>query len=188
MKLVRLKITDPDGFRSLPCGFEHHFRTEWSHAGRTRQTRWLRALRLRWPQWQRQIQSAGSAGGYFLPTGSIPRVRRSFLPEALQGEALDFSPVAFELDYLIRVPAEYRCPDGPEWAMSASGKTLANRCAFWNNRNNFRSRVCHEILAGDLADMLLPSMCWAIRPARTKSSVCLSSKCASCNLMNIGMQ
>ncbi len=30
MKLLRLKITDPNGFRSLPCGFEHHFRTEWS--------------------------------------------------------------------------------------------------------------------------------------------------------------
>lgn len=30
MKLLRLKITDPDGFRSLPCGFEHHFRTDWS--------------------------------------------------------------------------------------------------------------------------------------------------------------
>lgn len=30
MKLLRLKITDPKGFRSLPCGFEHHFRTEWS--------------------------------------------------------------------------------------------------------------------------------------------------------------
>ncbi|WNO09405.1 restriction system-associated AAA family ATPase [Teredinibacter sp. KSP-S5-2] len=26
MKLLRLKITDPNGFRSLPCGFEHHFR------------------------------------------------------------------------------------------------------------------------------------------------------------------
>lgn len=30
MKLLRLKITDPKGFRSLPFGFEHHFRTEWS--------------------------------------------------------------------------------------------------------------------------------------------------------------
>lgn len=30
MKLLRMKITDPDGFRSLSCGFEHHFRTEWS--------------------------------------------------------------------------------------------------------------------------------------------------------------
>ena len=27
MKLLRLKITDPDGFRSLQAGFEHHFRT-----------------------------------------------------------------------------------------------------------------------------------------------------------------
>lgn len=30
MKLLRLKITDPKGFRSLPCDFEHHFRSEWS--------------------------------------------------------------------------------------------------------------------------------------------------------------
>ncbi|MBO1926202.1 restriction system-associated AAA family ATPase [Thiomicrorhabdus sp. 6S2-11] len=30
MKLLRLKITDPSGFRSLPFGFEHHFRNEWS--------------------------------------------------------------------------------------------------------------------------------------------------------------
>ena len=29
MKLLRLKITDQDGFRSLPCGFEHYFCTEW---------------------------------------------------------------------------------------------------------------------------------------------------------------
>lgn len=30
MKLLRLKITDPEGFRSLPCSFEHHFRNEWT--------------------------------------------------------------------------------------------------------------------------------------------------------------
>lgn len=30
MKLLRLKITDPNGFRSLPCGFEQHFRSEWT--------------------------------------------------------------------------------------------------------------------------------------------------------------
>lgn len=29
MKLLRLKITDPNGFRSLQAGFEYHFRTEW---------------------------------------------------------------------------------------------------------------------------------------------------------------
>jgi predicted ATPase len=28
MKLLRLKITDPDGFRSLPVDFEHRFRDE----------------------------------------------------------------------------------------------------------------------------------------------------------------
>jgi restriction system-associated AAA family ATPase len=29
MKLLRLKITDPRGFRSLQAGFEYYFRTEW---------------------------------------------------------------------------------------------------------------------------------------------------------------
>jgi len=29
MKLLRLKITDPKGFRSLQSGFEHYFRNEW---------------------------------------------------------------------------------------------------------------------------------------------------------------
>jgi restriction system-associated AAA family ATPase len=29
MKLIRLKITDPKGFRSLQRGFEYHFRKEW---------------------------------------------------------------------------------------------------------------------------------------------------------------
>ncbi|GJL65927.1 MAG: ABC transporter [Nitrospirales bacterium] len=29
MNLLRLKITDPKGFRSLQAGFEHHFRTQW---------------------------------------------------------------------------------------------------------------------------------------------------------------
>ena len=29
MKLLRIKITDPKGFRSLQAGFEYHFRSEW---------------------------------------------------------------------------------------------------------------------------------------------------------------
>ena len=29
MKLLRLKITDPDGFRSLQSGFEYYFRAPW---------------------------------------------------------------------------------------------------------------------------------------------------------------
>jgi hypothetical protein len=29
VKLLRIKITDPQGFRSLQAGFEHHLRTQW---------------------------------------------------------------------------------------------------------------------------------------------------------------
>ena len=29
MKLLRLKITDPKGFRSLQAGFEYCFRSDW---------------------------------------------------------------------------------------------------------------------------------------------------------------
>src|SRR3569832_1919203 len=98
MKLLRLKITDRDGFRSLPCGFEHHFRTEWSLQDELVQ-----------PEGFAPFVCAGPNGSgkskllEVLATNNKQkeklRVRRSFLPEALQSTDQGFSPVAFELDY-----------------------------------------------------------------------------------------
>lgn len=124
MKLWRLKITDPDGFRSLPCGFEHQFRTDWS--------------------WQNE-QADGASFAPFVcagPNGSgksnllealaaifyqleLQRVRRSFLPDIFEYDPVDNpdgiqehegSPNAYELEYLIQVPQAYRQPNGPSHA------------------------------------------------------------------------
>jgi restriction system-associated AAA family ATPase len=155
MKLLRLKITDPTGFRSLPCGFEHHFRTEWSLQDELAQ-----------PGGFAPFVCAGSNGSgksnllevlaaifYQL---EILRVRRSFLPEVLQNTDQDFSPVAFELDYLIRVPAEYRSPDSPEWAKVGVWKNPGESVRFqWENQSDFDPDM-YEAFKGGHVDILLP--------------------------------
>ena len=106
MKLLRLKITDTDGFRSLPAGFEHHFRTEitlesegdefapFVCAGRN-------------GSGKSNLLEALAAIFYQL---ELLRVRRSFLPEVFQYDPVDNPqgikegigfPNAFELEYLI---------------------------------------------------------------------------------------
>lgn len=111
MKLLRLKITDPKGFRSLQTDFEHQFRTEWG---------------LKEDEGFAPFVCAGCNGSgksnllealaaifYQL---EILRVRRSFLPEQFLFDAKsnpngfkdgDGTPNGFELDYLVRVPEAY---------------------------------------------------------------------------------
>lgn len=124
MKLLRLKITDPSGFRSLPCGFEHYFRTD-----RVVQEELAR------PDEFAPFVCAGSNGSgksnmlealaaifYQL---EIQRVRRNFLPKIF-----DYNPVsnpegikesegepnAYELEYLIEVPLSYKKQQGYSYA------------------------------------------------------------------------
>lgn len=121
MKLIRLKISDPNGFRSLQPGFEHYFRTEWQLE---EELKWSRANA------EKPAGERGSMLSPFVcagPNGSgksnllevlaaiffqleVLRVRRSFLPEAFfydeeanpdgirDGEG---TPDGFELEYLI---------------------------------------------------------------------------------------
>ncbi|WP_048441788.1 restriction system-associated AAA family ATPase [Caenimonas sp. SL110] len=155
MKLLRLKITDPAGFRSLPFGFEHHFRTEWSLQDE-----------LTEPEAFAPFVCAGSNGSgksnllealasIFFQL-EILRVRRSFLPELLQNADQGFFPAAFELDYLMRVPPEYIRPDGPEWARVAVWKAPGESVRFqWANQSAFDTDV-YEAFKGGHADILLP--------------------------------
>lgn len=105
MKLLRLNITDPDGFRSLPAGFEQYFRTDWS--------------------WQAE-QASGTGFAPFVCAGrngsgksnllealaaifyqlDVQRARRSFLPTVLMELEELGAPRGFELDYLIRPSPE----------------------------------------------------------------------------------
>jgi len=86
----------------------------------------------------------------------VLRVRRSFLPEVLQSDALDFSPVAFELDYLVQVPPEYRRLNGPVWAGVSARKEPGKSIDFqWLNQSAFNTDA-YEGFKGGHADILLP--------------------------------
>lgn len=155
MKLLRLKITDPEGFRSLPCGFEHHFRTEWSLQDELAQADHIAPFVCAGPNGSGKSNLLEALAAIFYQL-EVLRVRRSFLPEALQDEALDFSPVAFELDYLINVPAEYRGPDSPQWAKVGAWKNAGESVRLlWENQSDFNTDVNEEFKGGH-ADILLP--------------------------------
>lgn len=115
MKLLRLKITDPEGFRSLPCGFEHHFRTEWSLHDELAQANDFAPFVCAGPNGSGKSNLLEALAAIFFQL-EVLRVRRSFLPEALQDEAQEVSPIAFELEYLIKLPKDYRTFGSPEFA------------------------------------------------------------------------
>lgn len=156
MKLLRLKITDPAGFRSLPCGFEHYFRTEWSLQDELAQANDFAPFVCAGPNGSGKSNLLEALAAIFFQL-EVLRVRRSFLPEALQDdEALDVSPGAFELDYLIRVPAEYRSPDSPPWAQVGVWKNAGESVRIlWENQGDFSTDV-YEAFKGGHADILLP--------------------------------
>lgn len=155
MKLLRLKITDPAGFRGLPYGFEHNFRTEWSLQEELTNLDGFVPLVCAGPNGSGKSNLLEVLSAIFFQL-EILRVRRSFLPESLQDETLDFSPVSFELDYLIRVSAEYRRTNSPEWAKVNVWKNTGESVRFlWENQSDFDTEL-NEIFTGGHADMLLP--------------------------------
>ena len=155
MKLLRLKITDPQGFRSLPCGFEHHFRTEWTLQEELAQPEGFAPFVCAGPNGSGKSNLLEVLAAIFFQL-EVLRVRRSFLPEVLQSEDLDFSPVAFELDYLIRAPEEYIRSDGPVWARVGVWKQPGDPVRFqWANQDDFETDV-YESFKGGYAEMLLP--------------------------------
>lgn len=155
MKLLRLKITDPAGFRSLPCGFEHHFRTALTLQEELAKSEGFAPFVCAGPNGSGKSNLLEALAAIFFQL-EMRRVRSSFLPEVLQNEELDFSPVAFELDYLIQVPAEYRRADGPAWARVSVYKNPKESVRFlWDNQDEFATDV-YEAFKGGHADILLP--------------------------------
>ncbi len=155
MKLLRLKITNSEGFRSLPCGFEHYFRTKWTLQEELAQPNEFAPFVCAGPNGSGKSNLLEALAAIFYQL-ELLRVRRSFLPEALQDETLDLSPVAFELDYLIRVPPEYRSSDSPLWAKVAVWKDVGESVRIlWENQSDFNTDK-NEVFSGGYADILLP--------------------------------
>lgn len=155
MKLLRLKINDPAGFRSLPCGFEHHFRTEWNLQDELAKADHFAPFVCAGPNGSGKSNLLEVLAAIFFQL-EILRVRRSFLPETLQDETLDLSPISFELDYLIRVLPEYRSSNSPEWAKVHVRKNSGESVRFlWENQSDFGTDI-NEPFTSSHIDMLLP--------------------------------
>ena len=157
MKLLRLKITDPDGFRSLPCGFEHHFRTEWNLQDELAQANDFAPFVCAGPNGSGKSNLLEVLAAIFFQL-EVLRVRRSFLPEALQDEAQEVSPVSYELEYLIKLPKEYRSFGSPTFAhvvviKEAGGSPWLR----WENHEAFASEgFASSRLTDEERDLLLP--------------------------------
>lgn len=157
MKLLRLKITDPKGFRSLSCGFEHHFRTEGGLQDELAQVNNFAPFVCAGPNGSGKSNLLEALAAIFYQL-EVLRVRRSFLPETLQDEALEVSPVAYELEYLIRLPKGYRNSDSPAFAhvvvIKEAGQSPWVR---WENNEAFPSDgLASSRLTDEERDLLLP--------------------------------
>jgi restriction system-associated AAA family ATPase len=165
MKLLRLKITDEDGFRSLHSGFEHHFRTE------------------------RILQDEGDEFAPFVCAGrngsgksnllealaaifyqlELQRVRRTFLPEVFQYDPVDNPqgieegtgfPNAFELEYQIYLSAPSLAGMGRLANVRVEKIKDESPRMFWTNSQDFShlsEGVDEDGLCGERhRDLLLP--------------------------------
>jgi len=155
MKLLRLKITDPAGFRSLPCGFEHHFRTEWTLHEEEAQSDGFAPFVCAGPNGSGKSNLLEALAAIFFQL-EVRRVQGSFLPEALLNKQVDLEPAGFELDYLIKVRPEYRNSDSPEWAQVNVWKSPGESVRFqWANQGEFEVDV-YGTFKGGHADIVFP--------------------------------
>lgn len=160
MKLLRLKITDPAGFRSLQAGFEFHFRTPWE----LQEEQGFAPFVCAGPNGSGKSNLLEVLAAIFFQL-EVLRVRRSFLPENFiydeaenpegfqDGEGI---PNGFELEYLIRVPDEFRTSESPPFAEVKVVKTLSQSPEItWLNQAKFASDS-PDIISERERDFLLP--------------------------------
>ncbi|GAA0700505.1 restriction system-associated AAA family ATPase [Dyella marensis] len=160
MKLLRLKITDAEGFRSLPPGFEHVFRTEWTLQDEAIEAEGFAPFVCAGPNGSGKSNLLEALAAIFFQL-EVQRVSRSFLPEALSTEDQDGAPAAYELEYLMRLPRD-TLPYGERYAhvrvIKEPGKTPR---MFWLNPENFASfsgNLAVDGLCGEYErDFLLPT-------------------------------
>lgn len=155
MKLLRLKISGPDGFRGLPCGFEQSFRTEFGLRDELTGSEGFAPFVCAGPNGSGKSNLLEALSAIFFQM-ELLRVQRSFSPNALQGELLNLSPVAFELDYQIQLPQEYRRTSDQPWAKVSLRKNQDESPRLvWENRSEF-GEFASELPESNQLDLLLP--------------------------------
>lgn len=145
MKLLRLKITDPAGFRSLRDGFEHHFRTESMVQRELVHSDGFAPFVCTGPNGSGKSNLLEALASIFFQL-EVLRVQRSFLPDSFPQDDNDFPSAdpnsknrlnAFELEYLIKVPLE-AVPKRERYAHVRVIKTPgASPKMYWLNPDRF---------------------------------------------------
>lgn len=140
MKLLRLKITDPAGFRSLSSGFEHYFRTEWSLQDELGKDDGFAPFVCAGRNGSGKSNLLEALAAIFFQL-EVQRVRRSFLPEALDQLQDHGAPRGFELEYLIYLPFQ-SLPDAMRYAYVRVLKTPdSSPRLYWLNSELFDDRA-----------------------------------------------
>lgn len=164
MKLLRLKITDPVGFRSLQTGFEHHFRTPWDLQTEQQQAPGFAPFVCAGPNGSGKSNLLEALAAIFFQL-EVLRVRRSFLPDSFLYDEEnnpkgfkdgDGIPSGFEIEYLIRVRDEFRTPESPPFAHVSIVKLLTKSPEIsWVNQAQFASDAPESVSERE-RDFLLP--------------------------------
>jgi restriction system-associated AAA family ATPase len=155
MKLLRIKITDPSGFRSLRCGFEHHFRNEWSLQDELSKSEGFAPFVCAGPNGsgKSNLLEALAAIFYHLECIHLSNLPSSFIydpeenPNGFRGEKGE--PDGFEIEYLIH----------PKYDMKVEGYGQQARVLItkepgkfpkWYFLNSTESEGRHELVAGSV--------------------------------------
>lgn len=145
MKLLRLKITNPEGFRGLQAGFEYYFRTEWEVQSELGAVQGFSPFVCAGRNGSGKSNLLEVLAEIFFQL-EVQRARRSFLPAPLLNDEIDSAPpVAYELEYLIKLPLN-ALPESDRYAHVRVIKTpQSSPQMYWLNPNDFGS------LSDDLA-------------------------------------
>lgn len=157
MKLLRLKINDPKGFRSLRQGFEVHFLREWDYA----EAKEFNPYVLAGPNGSGKSNILEALAAIFFHMESIhlryrPDNFRYDEEENLEGfREEEGTPDAFELDYCIPVPDSLRSESEQDIAYIRIVKKLNQRPeVYWLNQSGVTS---NKALDKKTAKELLPA-------------------------------
>ena len=157
MKLVRLKITDPKGFRSLPYGFEHHFRSEWTLQDELDNTEGFAPFVCAGPNGsgKSNLLEVLAAIFYHIECMVLGNLPDSFLYDKDENpkgfNSANSIPSGFELEYWIK-PKD---SDLPGYAkVLISKETEQSPKVHWQNRDQFYKD--HNPLSREETRSLLP--------------------------------
>ncbi len=162
MKLLRLKITDPKGFRSLPCGFEHHFRSEWSLQEEQANNEGFAPFVCAGPNGSGKSNLLEVLGAifYHMECLYLENLPESFAfdkeqnPKGFQGSKAN--PDGFELEYLIKPNDAFKVKGFGDWARVCIKKTPGQAPAWWLLNHEDSEQPTELTLGRTYARQLLP--------------------------------